>query len=90
QEQFFDDVTLRANPVQNTAYFDFTLVESRPVNLFIYNNEGKVVYQEQRILGKGNSTWPVALGLHFVGGLYYFRIEFNHAWYSGSMIRLNH
>jgi len=90
QEQFFDDVTLRANPVQNTAYFDFTLVESRPVNLFIYNNEGKVVYQEQRILGKGNSTWPVALGLHFVGGLYYFRIEFNQAWYSGSMIRLNH
>ncbi len=89
-ELLLDGVKLRSNPIQNFAVFDFTLLESQPVNLIIYSNEGKVVYHEQRILGEGESTWTVAMGSPYMHGLHFFRIEFNQAWYSGRMIRLNH
>lgn len=85
-----NEVNLRSNPVQGAAYFDFILTKDQLVNLVILDNIGRVVYEEGRILEGGKTTWEVEFESFLTSGLYYYQIEFNQAWYSGKMIRLNH
>lgn len=86
----FYEVSLRSNPIQREAYFDFSLSEDQLVTLNILDNNGKVVYVGQKNIMKGESTWVVEFAPFITSGLYYYQIEFNQAWHSGKMIRLNH
>lgn len=85
-----NEVSLRTNPVQGAAIFDFTLTDTQPIQMIILDNSGKVHYEETRILQGGKNIWAVEFESFLDNGLYYYQIEFNQAWHSGKMIRLNH
>lgn len=78
EESFTNDFTLfqnSPNPFSEITYISFNLNTATDAKLTIYDNSGKVVYQQNKKFPAGNSRIPVRRDMLASAGSYFYTLE---------------